>query len=670
MLEETRQDEGSLTNMANRRMAWPRLMALFRLIHGGFTHGSFMFPAYGGMLFRPGEAEGDDPVSRAIHVLEHEVSVTDATVYAVLRKLLRGPLPVMRGRTRTFVEGPVDYTDLRTEFIGLMYEGLLDYRLKRTNDEIGPQVFLNIGREPVLPLARLEDMLAHDRSGLKDLLTKLKKESVTATAAAEDEGADEEAEESSPEAEATEEVVAETEVVAEAESEIADPALHAGDYLDARGPAQRWAREAVVVAGLEGRRTARETESAYAERIERAAKRLINRVVATGEFYLVRAGNTRKGSGTFYTKPQLAVPTVHRTLEPLCFDRADDGTLTPREPEVILGLKVCDPACGSASFLVAALHYLTDALYRSLVVHRRIDEPAQARRGHPPVRPASLGQGGRGTPAVPARRPDSGATRSPSGSRPCCGGMWSSGASTGWTSTRWRSSSPASRSGSRRSTSGCRSRSSTTRSRSATPWSAAGSTGWRTTRSRPGSGRGATARTAPASQRIEAFLKGEKVGNRRPGDGRIKKEMREVIEGRFQRPACLFSDDRTTTDRSSPRPAADYERLHDLPTTDPDEREQYYREHVEESEPVRRLKAAMDEWCAVWFWPSDEEALRPRPHAVDVSQYETSETAAILGHRPSVGRASGSSTGSWSSPTCSPGTAPASTPRSATRPGT
>ena len=73
-----------------------------------------------------------------------------------------------------------------------------------------------------------------------------------------------------------------------------------------------------------------------------------------GEFYLVRAGNTRKGTGTFYTRPQLAVPTVHRTLEPLCYDKGEDGTLTPKPPETILGLKVCDPACGSASFLVAA----------------------------------------------------------------------------------------------------------------------------------------------------------------------------------------------------------------------------------------------------------------------------------------------------------------------------
>ena len=89
------------------------------------------------------------------------------------------------------MEGPVDYTDLRTEFIGLIYEGLLDYRLKRTDEKIGPQVFLNLGREPVLPLARLEDMLANDKKGLKDLLTTLRKEKVTASADAEEEETEE-----------------------------------------------------------------------------------------------------------------------------------------------------------------------------------------------------------------------------------------------------------------------------------------------------------------------------------------------------------------------------------------------------------------------------------------------------------------------------------------------
>src|SRR6185436_13838516 len=103
------------------------------------------------------------------------------------------------------------------------------------------------------------------------------------------------------------------------------------------------------------------------------ARQLVSRVVLPGEWYLVRWGGTRKGAGTFYTRPGLAVPTVHRTLRPLAFvppagaDGEPDGHApaaqwTPRRPEDILALRVCDPACGSGTFPVAALRFLTEAL--------------------------------------------------------------------------------------------------------------------------------------------------------------------------------------------------------------------------------------------------------------------------------------------------------------------
>ncbi len=148
---------------------------------------------------------------------EHKVNVNDATIFRVLRKLLRGPLPVLRGRSKTYVEGPVDYTELRTEFIGLIYEGLLDYRVKRTTEEIGPQVFLKLGRQPVLPLSRLESMLEDDPNSLKDLFTKLKKESVAATVESDDEA--EESDDDSTEAEESEEPTDELSVEVEEEEE-------------------------------------------------------------------------------------------------------------------------------------------------------------------------------------------------------------------------------------------------------------------------------------------------------------------------------------------------------------------------------------------------------------------------------------------------------------------
>ena len=134
--------------------------------------------AYGGCCSGPAMRRARTPWSVPC-TSSNTVSVCDATIHAVLRKLLRGPLPVVRGQQKTFVEGPVDYTDLRTEFIGLIYEGLLDYRLKRT-DERPARRCSSTWVANRAASARLEDMLAED-TGLKDLLTKLRKEKVTAT---------------------------------------------------------------------------------------------------------------------------------------------------------------------------------------------------------------------------------------------------------------------------------------------------------------------------------------------------------------------------------------------------------------------------------------------------------------------------------------------------------
>jgi hypothetical protein len=114
--------------------------------------------------------------------------------------------------------------------------------------------------------------------------------------------------------------------------------------------------------------------------------------------------------------------------------------------------------------------------------------------------------------------------------------------------------------------------------------------------------------------RIETFLKGEKVGNRRSGDGMIKREMRQIIEGRFTGQPPLFPEMQVTTETVIAQARVEYEALHALPPhTDPDERERIYREHVLGSPAVRRLRRAMDEWCAIWFWPTDEESLRHVP---------------------------------------------------------
>ena len=73
---------------------------------------------------------------------------------------------------------------------------------------------------------------------------------------------------------------------------------------------------------------------------------------------LVRAGDTRKSTGTFYTPRGITGFLVRRTLEPLLAGQAADA---------ILNLRILDPAMGSGAFLVAACRHLAGAAEEALI---------------------------------------------------------------------------------------------------------------------------------------------------------------------------------------------------------------------------------------------------------------------------------------------------------------
>ena len=570
--------------------AWPRVLALFRLVREGSHHPDLPVAAYGGDLFAPGvlgagtardagasasrpvdspgaesaptpgtrgasaagyaglrirkdalapgisgaETAGDagvsasrpvdspgaesgpgpdpkssgaaDGLSQALAVFESacfesgaEV-MPDRDVHEVLTLLTRTTLRIRQGRGGVRAVVPVDFSDLSSEYIGILYEGLLDYELK-TAPPGDPVIFLSVGDQPALPLSRLEAM---DGRALKALFESLKEDRSTAAdtgdaagdagdvdtgdtaetadgvdvadaaGVAENQpegdaalGADDlpegedggepagrepEPPEASGEAmrsragteggaplpddalppgvrEAAPEYLAlatgsasglALEPVPGLDTRAAAPEYHAppvgatsGLALEpAPGPetraatpeylapapgsderqrnrtrAERWARRAAQAAGLVRKPRGRDTPErrlAFDARIGAKARQLVARVVLPGEWYLVRWGGTRKGSGSFYTRPGLAVPTVQRTLRPLAFDPppgaggapdrdAPPARWTPKLPERILDVKVCDPACGSGTFPLAALRFLTDALYASLQHHGRIE---------------------------------------------------------------------------------------------------------------------------------------------------------------------------------------------------------------------------------------------------------------------------------------------------------
>lgn len=384
--------------LEHRHGAWPRLLALFRLVHEGSAHEALPVPAYGGELFAPGDPASPEALSRALSLFESACfdstrqPIADRVVHDMLQLLTRSKVRVRQGRTTTTTVVPVDFSDLSSEYIGILYEGLLDYELRRAPAD-DPIVFLAVGDEPALPLSRLEAMT--DRE-IASLFEKLKQKK---GATAEEEGGGEDGAE---EPEATEEV-SEGEVdveshepgvdeVAEEDSAVAEAAEESAGPSPlelARTRALQWTQRACVAGGLvtrpRGRLTA-ERELALTQEIERTAKQLVRRVIQPGEWYLVRWGGTRKGAGTFYTRPQLAVPLAQRTLRPLAYEapaapeseagsQAAPEALRPKPPEAILALQVCDPACGSGSFLVAALRFLTEAVYESLFAHGRLATP-------------------------------------------------------------------------------------------------------------------------------------------------------------------------------------------------------------------------------------------------------------------------------------------------------
>ena len=367
--EQLDRDEGSLGDGFG---AWPRLLALFRLVWDGSHHPGLPVTAYGGELFAAGEPDSADGVSQALAVFERacfeKQVLPDRDVRDMLARLTRTTVRIRQGHAGVRATVPVDFSDLSSEYLGILYEGLLDYELK-TAPAGDPVVFLSVGDQPALPLSRLEAM---DDAALKALFESFKKNKPTE----QDDDSEEDRKEDEP----------------VFDTEATDPtAEDAGSQSDERRHdrtrAETWARRAAQVAGLVRRRRGRQTpERRLADEQELAAtaRRLVARVVLPGEWYLVRWGGTRKGSGSFYTRPGLAIPTVHRTLRPLAYDppTAADGTpdtdasaprWTPKRPEEILDVTVCDPACGSGTFPLAALRFLTDALYAALQHHHRIE---------------------------------------------------------------------------------------------------------------------------------------------------------------------------------------------------------------------------------------------------------------------------------------------------------
>ena len=89
-----------------------------------------------------------------------------------------------------------------------------------------------------------------------------------------------------------------------------------------------------------------------------------------GTFVLdMAAGHERKTTGSYYTPTELVDCLLDSALDPVL----DEAAKKPNPEEAILDLKVCDPACGSGHFLVAAARRIARRL---AAVRAGEDEPS------------------------------------------------------------------------------------------------------------------------------------------------------------------------------------------------------------------------------------------------------------------------------------------------------
>lgn len=93
-------------------------------------------------------------------------------------------------------------------------------------------------------------------------------------------------------------------------------------------------------------------------------------VADAGDFQLFSAqGNERKSTGSYYTPTSLIKVLLKTALDPVLEHAASQSN----PEEAILDLKICDPACGSGHFLVAAAHRVARRL---AIVRTGDDEPS------------------------------------------------------------------------------------------------------------------------------------------------------------------------------------------------------------------------------------------------------------------------------------------------------
>ncbi|MGW5685664.1 Eco57I restriction-modification methylase domain-containing protein [Nonomuraea sp. NPDC003754] len=84
-------------------------------------------------------------------------------------------------------------------------------------------------------------------------------------------------------------------------------------------------------------------------------------------------GSVRKTTGSYYTPPSLTEALLDTALNPVLDEAANSADHAEAKVEALLNVTVCDPACGSGHFLVAAAHRIAR---RVAQIRSEEDEPS------------------------------------------------------------------------------------------------------------------------------------------------------------------------------------------------------------------------------------------------------------------------------------------------------
>ena len=287
--------------LERRYDAFPRLLASFRAVHGGIAHDLAALPAYGGDLFDPDRfpfLEGRPAGSDWRTTPAQPCPIHNRTVLHLLGALQFLEMKVPGGGRET---RRLSFRALDIEQIGHVYEGLLDHTARRATELV---VGLDGKEEPEVAISELTRRRA--QPGFVEWL----------------------ADETGRSAKAIEKALAQT--------TVDDPL--------------RWP-EWEHVAPFAGLVRRDDNGDPW--------------VIPVGSLY-VTAGTARRQTGTQYTPRSLTESVVEHALAPLVYTGPAEG-LPPEAWQLkhaghILDLKICDFACGSAAFLVAAARYLSARL--------------------------------------------------------------------------------------------------------------------------------------------------------------------------------------------------------------------------------------------------------------------------------------------------------------------